>query len=98
KKVYHSLKAMYSSFDFRFLMSHEYDDTTLPIYTMEYFDNNDLLETKAFMNNEIQVELNAELNNTMVYVPLTGSQGVYGVIEVTIPILIELSRADIEFI
>lgn len=98
KRVYRSVKSLYPSFDFRFLMSHEYDDTTMPIYTMEYFDNNDLLETKAFMNNELQIDFNNELHKTMIYAPLTGRQGVYGVIEVTIPTLIELYDADIEFI
>lgn len=98
KRVYRSVKLLYPYFEYRFLMSHEYDDTTMPIYTIEYYDNNEFLGTKAFMNNKMQIDLKLEENKTIIYTPLTGRQGVYGIFEVTIPMLINLTKADIDFI
>src|SRR5699024_1867034 len=97
KRVYHSIQLLYPNFEYRFLMSHEYDDTSMPIYAMEYLDN-EFSGTKAFMNSELQIDRLQEDNITVLYAPLTGRQGVYGVIEVRIPRIIDLTKEDIEFI
>lgn len=98
KRVYRSVKLLYPKFEYRFLMSHELDDSSVPIYTIEYFDNSDFLGTTAFINNELQIEYDADKNQTIIYSPLTGRQGVYGVLEVTIPTQVHLIQQDYEFI
>lgn len=97
KRVYRSIKLLYPNFEYRFLMSHEYDDTNMPIYAMEYLDN-EFSGTKAFMNSELQIDRLQEEEITVLYAPLTGRQGVYGVIEVRIPRIIDLTKEDIDFI
>lgn len=98
KRVYSSVKILYPAFSYRFLMSHEYDDSSLPIDTINYSDNSQSLDTKAFMNNEIQLDLNYEQNKTVIYAPLTGRQGVYGVLEIVIPRAIVPNESDYHFI
>lgn len=98
KRVYRSATSLYPHFEYRFLMSHEYDDTTLPVYTMEYYNHHDFLGTKAFMNNKLQIDQVSKDNNTIIYAPLTGRQGVYGVFEIMIPMSISLTDSDIDFI
>lgn len=97
KRVYRSITSLYPNFSYRFLMSHEHGDTSIPIFPMEYGNNHDFLGAKAFMNNTLQVEQKKKENQTIIYTPLTGRQGVYGVIEVTIPLLLHLNESDLDF-
>lgn len=98
KRVYRSVKLLYPKFEYRFLMSHELDDSSIPLYTIEYFENSDFPGTTAFINNEMQTEYDKANDVSIIYSPLTGRQGVYGVLEITIPKRVQLNNADCEFI
>ena len=98
KRVYRSLALLYPKYECRFLMSHEYEDPTIPVYTMEFLDNRNYLGAKAFMNNTLQVEMLDKEEKTIIYSPLAGRQGVYGVFEIKIPGLVDLNESDYDFI
>jgi len=98
QRVYRYVKILYPKFKYRFLMSHEYENVSIPLYPIEYNDNENCLGTTAFINNDMQMEYDVENNRTIIYSPLSGRQGVYGVLEVTIPKAIRLNDSDYEFI
>src|SRR5699024_3667384 len=53
--------------------------------------------TKAFMTGHSQVEKQREKQTTCLYVPLTGHQAVYGVLQVTFPGLVEIPKEKFKF-
>lgn len=98
KRVYRSVKILYPTFSYRFLMSHEYEDSSVPISTIGYSSHSQGLDTKAFMNNKVQLDVNDQKNKTVIYAPLSGRQGVYGVLEVVIPRAVYPNESDYHFI
>lgn len=97
-KVHQTVKKIYPRFNYRFLMSHEFENTNTPIFTLIYSEKNDRPETIAFINNEIQFDYNQEKDMTVAYSPLAGKQGVYGVLEIEIPGQVYFVDEDIQFI
>src|SRR5699024_6190225 len=87
-----------SAFRYYLLMSQEFDNNKLPIKLIEY--SNDTLSAGllAFMDNKFQVEIDSEKNEMNIYSPLSGKQGVYGVLQVIIPQKVELIEKEINFI
>lgn len=97
-RVYKAVKTIYPRFNYRFLMSHELEVSSAPVYTLSYTEKKDSLETVAFINNEIQYGFDEEEYVTIIYSPLSGKQGVYGVLEVKIPGQVYLNDDDIHFV
>lgn len=97
-KVYRTIKRIYPRFDYRFLMSHEHENNSAPIYTLSYAEKKNAPETVAFINNEMQFDFDEAENVTLIYSPLSGKQGVYGVIEIKIPGQVYLDVDDIAFV
>lgn len=97
-KVYRTIRTIYPRFSYRFLMSHELEEISAPVYTLSYNENKDSPETIAFINNEIQFAFNRDEYVTIIYSPLSGEQGVYGVLEIKIPGQVFLNNDDIHFI
>src|SRR5690625_1685996 len=79
-------------------MSHDYDvDAGLPIKLIEYSDDvTKRLSTQAFTTGKIQIEINDQQKH--LYAPLTGSQGIYGVIQIVAPIQVYFSDDEVKFI
>lgn len=97
ERVYRTMKLLYPAFHYRFLMSHEYEDTELPIYMMDHNDK-ESLGTKAFMSNVLEIEKRSSTNETVLFVPLAGKQGVYGVLEIIVPHYYHLIDDEINFL
>src|SRR5690625_454115 len=80
-------------------MSQEFESGSLPIKMIEYTDDTTLSpEILAFINNKIQIEYLEEKDETHLFSPLSGDQGVYGVLQVEIPQLITISDEELNFV
>lgn len=99
EKVYQTSQLIYPSFEFYFLMSHEVECRSLPVklieYTKEASSNPGIV---AFINGELQIQFDKENDKTHIYAPLSGNQGVYGVFQIVIPVMIQLEKSEIQFI
>src|SRR5699024_3523359 len=70
-----------------------------PIKLIEYSGGKNMSpEIKTFLNNEIEVEYNDEKIETNIYSPLSGNQGIYGVLQVIIPHKVNLVKEEKTFI
>src|SRR5690625_3124665 len=99
EKVYETITSMYPTFDFYLLMSQEYESDSLPLRMIEYTGEAAYSPgTMAFINNELIVNYDGKLNQTNVYSPLSGRQGVYGVLQITISQNIELATEEVDII
>lgn len=99
ERVYEAIEEIYPSFNFYLLMSQEYDCSTLPIKMIEYSGEAAFSSgTIAFVNNELKVDYDEENEETNIYAPLSGSQGVYGVLQIEINQLIPIIESEIDFI
>lgn len=99
ENVYQSIQTVYPNLTFRFLMSQECEDTSVPIQMIDYSgENKDSHGTIAFINNEIRIEDRWEKDQTVIYSPLNGLQGVYGVLKIISPKRIKPSESELDFI
>src|SRR5690625_1021410 len=99
ERVYRTISLLYPSFRYYLLMSQEFESGSLPIKMIEYTDDTTLSpEILAFINNKIQIEYLEEKDETHLFSPLSGDQGVYGVLQVEIPQLITISDEELNFV
>ena len=82
------------------LMSQEWKvKETLPIKPFKYgTDSSNRLAEKAYVTGRLLIEKGAEAANMLLFAPLRGKQGVYGVMEMETPFNSYLSNQEIEFI
>lgn len=90
--VIDQLNKVFPHYSHHLLLSQDYEqDSSLPIKTINYGHETELTaDTRAFINGKYEIEYNDKLNETNIYTPLTGNQGVYGVIETILP---EISKS-----
>jgi len=99
QRVVTVLRILFTGFNISLLMSKEYEDSNLPIKLIEYSSDTPLSAgTSAFINNTIQVEYDDENQTTTFYSPLSGAQGVYGVLQVEAPLILVLEQEEFKFI
>lgn len=100
KMISDSLHDLYPDFKHHILLSHDHDsDDTLPIMLMDYSDSvTQQMSTKAFTTGEIQIERGLEDDYAYIYSPLSGNQGVYGVIQITLPIEKYFPEKEVTFL
>lgn len=99
KRVCDTIQLVYPSLPYYFLLTQEYEIDSLPIKMIEYTgDAARLPSTTSFINNELQVEYDEEENMTNIYAPLSGKQGVYGVLEIKIQQIMEVVKEELNFI
>lgn len=99
QEIVRGLECVYHNGDYKIILTQEYDDTTnLPVMVMEYKDEEELpVSTQVIMSGELQVETVKE-QLQKIYAPLIGEQSVYGVLEITIPIVNSVLKEEVEFI
>lgn len=71
--------------------------SNLPIIELEY-DNENIAAAKACITGEIQFEESITNQHAILYAPIKGHQGVYGVLQVITPNSHEFPNSDAEFI
>ncbi|MUK86831.1 diguanylate cyclase [Ornithinibacillus sp. L9] len=100
KEILESIKKIYPTFSHYLLLSQDYDhNSSLPIKALEYSDDSTKrVSSQAFISGEIQIEDRLLDKKTYMYAPLKGKQGIYGVLQIITPSIVEFPDFDIEFI
>ncbi|MEN2769159.1 sensor domain-containing diguanylate cyclase [Ornithinibacillus xuwenensis] len=95
-----SIRKFYPNLDYYLLLSQDHDKTSsLPIKALKFSDDaTKHVSEQAFINGELQIEDRIQEKSTCIYAPLKGYQGVYGVLQIISPTIIEIPEYEIEFI
>ncbi|WP_223590975.1 sensor domain-containing diguanylate cyclase [Neobacillus bataviensis] len=90
------LQEVYPDFSYNLLMSQDtYIHNELPILELEY-DNENMAAIEAYVTAEKQYEQSD--SHTIIYEPIKGIQGIYGVLQVFVPYECEFLKTEVEFI
>lgn len=93
-----TLEEMYPTFSYYLLLSQDnHYRSELPVRELEYNSENSAA-MQAYVNGTIQFEHPAHLQQFILYAPLKGKQGVYGVLQVIAPNAFSFSKSEVEFI
>ncbi|WP_249872020.1 sensor domain-containing diguanylate cyclase [Oceanobacillus saliphilus] len=95
-----SLKRNYSEISYTFLLSQDVEvSSTLPVKSIEYnISASEKLSTKAFLTGELQAESIPDNDVSYIYAPLSGKQGIYGVLEIRTSIINQIPKTEEKFI
>lgn len=97
-EIISTLHTVYPTFDYFLLLSHDNDGhENLPIKDLEY-DSENVAALQAYVTGTIQFEDHLSENHSILYAPLKGKQGVYGVLQVIAPNTLMFPASEIEFI
>ncbi|WP_071393821.1 sensor domain-containing diguanylate cyclase [Bacillus tuaregi] len=97
-EIIDSLKKVYPSFSYLLFLSQDhkgYDG--LPIKEFNYTNNN-IAIMQSYVTGTIQFEVSVTERQAILYAPLKGKQGVYGVLQVTSPNTLVFPKNEVEFI
>ncbi|MBS4176010.1 sensor domain-containing diguanylate cyclase [Lederbergia citrea] len=94
-EIIQTLKKVFPKYDYYLLLSNDHDASPeLPIKGLEYNSENDSAIT-AYVNGAVEL---VHSEYPMMYAPLKGKQGVYGVLQVQSHLPTPLKNSQIEFI
>ena len=97
-EIISTLHTVYPTFDYFLLLSHDNDShENLPIKDLEY-DSENVAALQAYVTGTIQFDDHPSDNHSILYAPLKGKQGVYGVLQVIAPNTLMFPESEIEFI
>ena len=97
-EIIESLREIYPSFTHYLILSQDYKGyETLPIKDFDYSEKNRSL-MKAYVTGTVQIEDSKSEKKTILYAPLNGIQGVYGVLEMITPDTLIFPKSEVEFI
>jgi len=97
-EIIYTLQEVYPSFTYYLMLSHDNDNHgELPIKELEY-DSENISAMQAYVTGTIQMEDSLFEKRSVLYAPLKGKQGVYGVLEVIAPDSLVFPSNEVEFI
>lgn len=97
-EIISTLRTVYPTFDYHLLLSHDNNNhENLPIIDLEY-DSENVAAMQAFVTGTVQLEDQMIACNSVLYAPLKGKQGVYGVLQVIAPDALAVPESEIKFI
>ncbi|MFB6467672.1 diguanylate cyclase domain-containing protein [Cytobacillus sp. Hz8] len=97
-EIIKTLKEVYPTFTYYLLLSHDNNNhSNLPIKDLEY-DSENLAAMQAYVTGSIQFEDSIQEKRSVLYAPLKGKQGVYGVLQVITPNTLMFPEDEVEFI
>ncbi|MGG3432851.1 diguanylate cyclase [Heyndrickxia coagulans] len=97
-EIIYTLKRLYPVLDYTLMLSDDYHhNLDLPIKSLQY-DAVDEMALESYVNGQVHLATVWRTNETMLYAPLRGKQGVYGVLQVITFTNYEFNRSDLEFI
>lgn len=97
-EVIYTLQEIYPTFSYYLLLSHDNNSRgDLPIKDLEY-DSENIAALEAYVTGEVQFENSREERHAILYAPLKGKQGVYGVLQVIAPNTVNFPKNEKEFI
>jgi diguanylate cyclase (GGDEF)-like protein len=91
------LKKVYHGFTFALLLSQDSHSKSLPIKGLTYNSEN-LAAMQSYVNGTVQIEDHLSENRSILYAPLKGKQGVYGVLQITALNTNVFPKNEVEFI
>ncbi|MCJ0931776.1 sensor domain-containing diguanylate cyclase [Virgibacillus halodenitrificans] len=91
--IIQKLSFLYPNCEFHLLLSHDLEtNSDLPVKTIEYSDDvTKRASTQVFISGSLQIEIGETGENPTLYAPLSGKQGVYGVLQV-------ITKSDLHFL
>ncbi|MBT2683997.1 sensor domain-containing diguanylate cyclase [Bacillus sp. ISL-37] len=97
-EIISTLREVYPSFTYYLLLSHDHKGYGgLPVKDLEY-DSDNLTAMQSYVSGQIQFEDSVIEKNSIMYAPLKGKQGVYGVLQVIAPNSLVFPQNEVEFI
>ncbi len=97
-EIIQTLQEVYPTFTYYLLLSHDNNNNTdLPIKDLEY-DSENISAMQAYVTGTIQFEDSQSYERSVLYAPLMGKQGVYGVLQVIAPNTVNFPKNEVEFI
>lgn len=97
-EIIYTLQEVYPSFTYYLMLSHDNDNhSELPIKDLEY-DSENIAAMEAYVTGTIQTEESQLERRSVLYAPLKGKQGVYGVLQVIAPDTLMFPSNEVEFI
>lgn len=99
-EVIRTLKEVYATFDYYLLLSHDYGShEDLPIKYLQYDgDNVSMKAMDSYVTGTVQIEKKSDEHQFVLYAPLNGKQGIYGILQVIAPGTAMLPEEEIKFI
>ncbi|MEQ2527035.1 sensor domain-containing diguanylate cyclase [Bacillaceae bacterium CLA-AA-H227] len=98
EEIIDTLQEVYPTFTYYLMLSHDNNShKNLPIKDLEY-DNENISAMQAYLTGTIQLEDSIQEKRSILYAPLKGKQGVYGVLQVIAPNAMTFPNREIEFI
>jgi len=93
-----TLQDVYPAFTYYLLLSHDNNQLEdLPIKDLEY-DSENIAAMQAYVTGTFQFEDSLHGKKSIMYAPLKGKQGVYGVLQVIAPNTLMFPKNEVEFI
>ncbi|WP_257985045.1 sensor domain-containing diguanylate cyclase [Bacillus sp. T33-2] len=97
-EIISSLQEAYPVFTYYLMLSRDnHGHGDLPIKDLEYNSKN-ITAMQAYVSGHIQFEDSLAAKNSILYAPLKGKQGVYGVLQVIAPDALVFPASEVEFI
>lgn len=97
-EIIYTLQEMYPTFTYYLLLSQDNNNHgDLPIRDLEY-DSENIAAMQAYVTGAVQFEDSLQEMRSVLYAPLKGKQGVYGVLQVIAPNTMIFPKNEIEFI
>lgn len=98
REIIYTLREVFPEFTYYLLLSHDSNEHSgLPIKDLEY-DSENIAAMQAYVMGITQFEDLMEEQSSVLYAPLKGKQGVYGVLQVISSNMLIFSKGEIEFI
>ncbi|RFU66310.1 diguanylate cyclase [Peribacillus glennii] len=98
EEIIKTLMEVYPSFIYYLMLSHDNNNhENLPIKDLEY-DSENAAAMQAFVTGTVQFEDSVPAKRSVLYAPLKGKQGVYGVLQVITPNSLVFPENEVEFI
>ncbi|MCA0969798.1 diguanylate cyclase [Halobacillus litoralis] len=99
QQVIQTVKRVYPQFHYYLLLSQDHTcQADLPVKSLTYNkEASSQASAQAYLMGELQIEDSEERDESVLYAPLKGKQGVYGVLQVVSSQLLYFTEAQIEF-
>ncbi len=100
EEIIYTLKQVYPSFTYYLFLSHDNQyHEHLPIKPLAFEENDEnMAAMQAFLTGKIQLKDSIQLRRSILYAPIKGAQGVYGVLEIIAPHIMEFPKSEVNFI
>jgi diguanylate cyclase (GGDEF)-like protein len=97
-EIFFTLKEIYPTYTYTFLLSQDYKDYEgLPVKELQY-DGENMAIMQSYVTGSVQFEDSVLEKKSILYAPLKGKQGVYGILQVTAPNTLVFPKNEVEFI